>query len=55
MNARTKRLINFQKAKYRDEPTARSNARNLASDLSDDDLAYHRDRLASALRGLRGE
>ena len=31
-----------------------TNARNQASALSDEELAYHRSRLASALRALRG-
>ena len=71
MSTRTKRLIDFLKAKYRDDPEGfrallpgssdatpgplPADAPNLASDLSDDELAYHRSRLASALRGLRGK
>ena len=67
MDTRFKRLIDFLKTKYRYDPEGfrallpgpaystphaqGPNARNPTSDLSDDDLAYHRDRLASALRG----
>ncbi len=36
-------------------PPYPTNARNQASTLSDDELAYHRSRLASALRTLRGK
>lgn len=71
MATRTKRLIDFLKTKYRDDPEGfrallpgpsdvtpgllPTDAHNPASDLSDDELAYHRSRLASALRGLRGK
>ena len=71
MSTRTKRLIDFLKAKYRDDPEGfralfpgpkdaaagplPTDAPNPASNLSDDELAYHRSRLASALRGLRGK
>ena len=72
MKSRAKRLIDFLKAKYRDDPDGfrallpghadatthgpplPTNARNPASALSDDELEYHRSRLASALRALRG-
>ena len=67
MSTRTKRLIDFLKKKYRDDPegfrallTGSSDVTpgplpTDASDLSDDELAYHRQRLSSALRWLRGK
>ena len=72
MNGRTRRLIDFLKNKYRDDPEGfrellpgstkaapgsphPTDAPNPTSPLSDDDLAYHRSRLAAALRGLRGK
>ena len=71
MSARTKRLIDFLKTKYREDPEGfrallptppnatpgplPTGTPNPASHLSDDDLVYHRDRLASALRSLRGK
>ncbi len=71
MDKRTRRLIDFLKTKYRDDPEGfrallpgsadvspgphPTDIHSPASDLSDEELAYHREQLAAALRGLRGE
>ena len=71
MDKRTRRLIDFLKTKYRDDPEGFSalllgsadvspgphptDIHSPASGLSDEELAYHREQLAAALRGLRGK